>query len=166
MNASIISFCHWLEDGAVGTAIRESVWGFSILVLIHVLALGLSAGTIAAVDLRLLGRGMRSEPVSAVLGQVLPWTWTGFAIMAVSGGLVFVSEAERCYTSVSFRIKMALMLLAGLNALVFHLTIYRRVAAWDRDPVTPLRAKFAGLSSLVLWLGVITAGRFVGYEDA
>ena len=147
----------------MGTAIRESVWWFPLLIAIHVLALTLSAGTIAAVDLRLLGRGMRTEPVSAVLGQVLPWTWTGFGIMAMSGSLVLISEAERCFTSLAFRIKMGLMLLAGLNALLFHLTIYRRVAAWDLDAAPPLRAKVAGLCSLLLWLGVITAGRFAGY---
>ena len=82
--------------------------------------------------------------------------------MVVSGGLLFSSEAVKMYHSVPFRIKMILLALAGLNALVFHRTIYRDVSNWD-PAVVPARAQLAGLLSLVFWVAVIAAGRAIAY---
>ena len=78
--------------------------------------------------------------------------------MFVSGGLLFTSEAVKMYHSPAFRIKLVLLALAGLNALIFHRTIYRDVANWDRGAVAPARARLAGLLSLVFWIAIIAAG--------
>jgi hypothetical protein len=84
--------------------------------------------------------------------------------MAVSGGLLFWSEPMKCYASTAFRIKLMAMLLAGVNALVFHLITYRGVAAWDEVRTTPTPARLAGILSLALWVCVMVSGRFVGYR--
>lgn len=161
---SLLTFCQWLQGTAGGAAIRESVYLYPILDAIHVWSLGLFLGSISIIDLRLLGIGLKREPVSEVAGRLLPWTWAGFALMAVSGGLVFWSEPVKCYNSSAFRLKMLLMMLAGLNALVFHLTTYRSVEVWDDKTTIPARARLAGVLSLVLWTGVLFSGRFVGYR--
>src|SRR5271169_5410226 len=122
---SLLGVCQWLHDTAGSTGIRESIWFFPLLDAAHVWSLGLFFGSIAVFDLRLLGVGLRREPVSEVARWLLPWTWAGFTLMALSGGLVFWAEPVKCYQSLAFRIKMAAMVLAGLNALVFHRITYR-----------------------------------------
>ena len=160
----LLGVCQWLQNTAASTAIRESIWLFPLLDAVHVWSLGLFLGSISVFDLRLLGVGLRREPVAEVARRLLPWTWTGYALMALSGGLVFASEPIKCYQSPAFRIKMAAMFLAGINALVFHRTTYRGVAAWDDRIAAPAPARLAGGLSLALWAAVVVSGRFVGYR--
>ena len=159
----LLSFCQWLEKTPAAAVMRDSLWTFDITETIHTLGIILVAGTIMLVDLRLLGLGLRREPVSHVVSRVVPWTLSGFGLMFLTGGWLFSAEATKLYHSPAFRIKMVLLSLAGLNALIFHLTIYRRSAEWDGMPVAPMRARLAGLASLVLWIGIIAAGRSIAY---
>ena len=109
---SILNYCHWLERTPGAVAIRENMWMFGGLISVHVLSLGVFFGTIAMFDLRLLGRGMRTTPISDLVDRFLPWTRASFTLMALSGALLLWSEAVKCYTSTSFRIKMALIFLS------------------------------------------------------
>jgi hypothetical protein len=161
---SLLTVCQWLENTPLSLGIRQSALGFSALVAIHTLGIILTAGTIWLVDLRLLGFGLRREPVSNVLQQILPWTWAGFVLMLTTGALLFCAEAVMVYGSVAFRIKIVLIMLAGLNALVFHKTVYRAASTWELSSVTPPRARLAGLLSLTFWIGVVGAGRAIAYE--
>src|SRR5437879_2950292 len=136
---SLYSFCLWLQNTPWGTAIRESTLVFPIIETIHVLALSISVGTVAVFDLRLLGWGLRSEPGSKVMGRIQPWSTAGQAVMFLTGRLLFWSQALKAYGSLYFRIKLLLLLLAGVNALVFQLTLYRSMANWDEAEVTPFR---------------------------
>jgi hypothetical protein len=156
-------FCQWLYDSSIGTSIRESIWVFPIIETIHVLGLTLLVGTIAILDLRLLGLVLKREQVSRVASQILPLTWAGFAVMFVSGFLLFWAEAAKCYANPAFRLKLLLLALVGLNPLVFHLTIYRSVLSWNEQLVTPLRARLAAFFSLTLWGGIVCAGRAIAY---
>ena len=137
---------------------------FPIIETTHVLGLALSVGTIAVFDLRLLGLGLRREPASLVMRQIIPWSLIGFAIMFLSGALLFWAQAEKAYASVYFRIKLLLLILSGVNALVFQLTLYRNMTNWERAEVTPLGARWAGGLSLALWIGIIAAGRTMAYK--
>ena len=121
-------------------------------------------GMIALLDLRLLGAGLRGVPVSEVAGRLLPWALAGFVLMAISGGLLFYSGPVRASANIFFRIKMGMIALAGMNAVLFHFTIYRRVADWDCDPTPPLRARLAGFCSLLLWSAVVICGRMQAYN--
>jgi hypothetical protein len=156
-------FCQWLYDSGIGTAIRESIWVFPIIETVHVLGIALLVGTVAILDLRLLGLALKREPVSRVASGVLPLTWAGFAVMFVSGFLLFWSEAAKSYGNPAFRLKLLLLFLVGLNPLVFHFTIYRRVGEWGALVVTPLRARLAAVFSLTLWGGIVCAGRAIAY---
>lgn len=100
------------------------------------------------------------QPASRIAAALLPWTWVGLGLMLLSGLPLFASEAADLYGNIAFRIKLALLLLAGMNALLFHLTVFRGVAQWDIG-ATPLAARaFAGIS-ILLWTGVIVAGRLI-----
>jgi hypothetical protein len=106
---------------------------------------------------------MRKEQVSQVIGQTLPLAWGGAAVMFGSGLLLFWAKAADCYGNPAFRLKLVLLLLAGLNPLIFHLTTYRSIASWDNVPVPPRAAKATGILSLALWSSIIVAGRAIAY---
>jgi hypothetical protein len=129
----------------------------------HVLGLAFSVGTVLWFDLRLLGVAMRRYSVSETFGFVKPWMFGGFALMMFTGVFLFWAHALQCYNSSFFRIKLILLVLAGLNISVFHLTIDRSRADWDKAPIPPLQARLAGFMSLALWLGVVAVGRLMAY---
>jgi hypothetical protein len=159
---SLTQACEWLQNLAFPTLIRESDWLFPTIETIHVLALTLVVGSIAMVDLRLLGAASRSRPVSQVMAQALPWTWTAFTFAAFAGLLLFSSKAVTYYTDIPFRIKMACLALAGINMLCFHLFTHRRLANWDCG-APPVAARLAGGFSLSLWIAIVAAGRWIGF---
>ena len=159
----MLALCRWLERTSVGAGIRESLWLFPAIETVHLLGMAALVGTVGVFDLRLLGRMLRRERVSELGRRLLPWTSAGFAVQVVTGVLLFSSEAVKVYTNPAFRLKMLLIFLAGVHALVFHWTVYRNVASWDDSAVLPVGAKVAGLVSILLWIGVVAAGRFIGF---
>jgi hypothetical protein len=160
---SLLEIAQAVEASPFGTALRESRYGFPGLIFVHLCGLLITAGTVFLWDLRLLGVGLRSTPVSRVGRALLPWTWTGFCIMLLTGSAMVCMEAGRLYPNTAFRLKLALLILAGVNMLAFHTTIYRSVGHWDCDAVAPARARVAGAISLLLWVALLSAGRAIGY---
>jgi hypothetical protein len=160
----IRSLFEWLEAMPTSTALRESLNGFPIILTSHVVAMCLFLGLIIMMDLRLAGVGFRQTPFSEVQRRLYPWQAFGFIVTSVTGFLLFYSQPMRYYGKLLFWIKLALMVLAGANALYFHLTTYRSVARWDREISLPFGAKFAGVMSLVLWAGVVIFGRLTAYN--
>ena len=148
----------------VSAGIRESIWVYPMLHWVHILSNTLMFGTIVFLDLRLVGVGLTRRRVSDVAEQLLPWTWVGWTLMFVSGALIFTSDPVRYYGNLFLRIKMLLMMLAGVNALVFHFTVYRGISAWDEGRA-PAMARLSGAISLVSWIGIVITGRAVGYFD-
>jgi hypothetical protein len=158
----LLRLCQWLNDTSIGTAIRESIFVFPIIETVHVLGIALLVGTVAILDLRLVGLLLKNEPVSRIAAQILPLTWAGFVVMFASGFLLFWAEAAKSYSNPAFRLKLVLLALVGLNPLLFHCTIYKSVAHWN-ESVTPFRAKLAAILSLSLWSAIIVAGRAIAY---
>lgn len=152
----------WLAALPVAELVRTNAWAYPILETIHVVGLGLLFGGIVLFDLRLLGlhRGIDIDR----LGQhVLPWVWLGFGLNAVSGALLFMSDAVSFAANGSFQVKMLLILLAGLNMVWFHARLYPSRAAWNQDMAPPLSVKITAVVSILIWLAVITAGRLIAY---
>lgn len=160
---SILSVCEWLENTSVGLLVRESLYGFPILVGVHILGLIFSVGTLVWFDLRLAGVSMPRASVSTLYKRLMPWTLTGFCVMFISGALLFTGFATRAYGNVYFRLKLATILLAAVNALFYHLVTERRIAHWDDAAHPPLAARVAGLISITAWTLVIMAGRMMSY---
>jgi hypothetical protein len=160
---AVLKICEWLESTQLGILVRESLWGFQILVAIHILGLAVSAGTLVWWDLRLLGISMQRCRVTEVYRRFMPWTLSGFVVMFITGSMLFTGFATRAYGNLFFRIKMTALLLAGMNALIYHLLTERDIAKWDHAARLPLRARVAGLISILLWGVVIMAGRMISY---
>ena len=160
---SLLNFCQWLQDTAISTGIRESIWTFPVVETTHVLGCALSVGLLVWFDFRLLGFGLK-QPISELHKQIMPWTLVGFIIMFVSGVLLTISEPVKCYTSAFFAAKIFFLILAGINAGIFEWKNGHSLAEWDTSPVLPRRARVAGILSLVSWFAVITAGRAMAYN--
>jgi len=159
----MLAICKWLEQTSVGSAVRESLWLFPAIETAHLLGMAALVGTITVFDLRLLGCMLRRERVSRLARRLLPWTWLGFAVQVVTGGTLFLSEAVKVYGNPAFRLKILLILLAGLHALIFHKFFNRNVGTWDEGDVLPIGAKVSGLVSILLWVCIVAAGRFIGF---
>lgn len=159
----LLGFCQWIENTPPAMAFRDSVWAFNITETLHTVGIIFVAGTIMLVDLRLLGLGLKRESVSDVVSRIVPWTLWGFVFMFATGFCLFSAEAVKLYDSTPFRIKLVLLMLAGLNALIFHLTVYRKAASWESATVAPPSARLAGLLSLIFWVAIIAAGRAIAY---
>src|SRR6185436_15491475 len=119
-----VQAAEWLEATWLSTAIRESIWAYPIVESIHVLTIAVFLGLTAAMDARLLGAAMRETPVGVVMARLLPWIRSGFAVMVVTGLLLFAGTPVRFVTNVFFQIKLALLVLAGLNVWLFHHRLY------------------------------------------
>jgi hypothetical protein len=161
----LANFLQWLANTPFSTTMRESTWAEPIVETIHVLTLTLFLGFALLLDLRLLGVCLARKRVSEVLAQFNPWLFGGFAVMVVTGTLLFCGDPVSFYNTHPpfFKIKMIMLVLAGLNVVVFNLTIGRRVAEWDAGARTPRAAKLAGIVSIVLWILVVAAGRAIAY---
>jgi hypothetical protein len=156
-------FCDRLYESSVGTGIRESVWVFPIIEGTHLLGIALSVGVLCWFDLRLLGLALPGEPVEKVWKQVMPIALIGFVLMFLTGLLLFWAEARTAYHSIHFWIKIVLLVLVGINALLFESTSHARMASWQDASAVPFRARMAGVVSLVLWAAIIITGRTMAY---
>ena len=152
-----------LQDTSIATAVRENGALFPWIEGAHVLALTLVVGSISVVDLRLMGLASRDRSVAATTAAVLPITWCAFALAALTGGLMFASNAITYAHNGYFQAKLALIGLAGLNMGAFHLVVGRGSQAWRTAAETPRRARIVGALSLALWIGVVACGRWIGF---
>jgi hypothetical protein len=157
------AFLQSLQDTSVATAIREDESLFPWLEGAHVLALTLVIGSIAVVDLRLIGLTSRDRGVAQTMAAVLPITWSAFVCAVITGALLFSSNATTYGHNTCFQIKMALIASAGINMGAYHLFLSRGVEAWNTAAVTPMRARIVGALSLCLWIAVVAFGRWIGF---
>jgi len=153
----------WLQATAVATTISENEILFPWIESIHVLAIVLVVGTISIVDLRLLGVASRDRAVGRLMADVLPYTWGAFAVAAITGSLMFSSDAVHYAHNFYFRGKLVLLALAGLNMAVFHLVGIGDVKRWGAGGPTPVAARAAGAISLLIWISVVAFGREIGF---
>jgi uncharacterized membrane protein len=145
-------------------ALHESIFMYPLVESTHVLALCLFLGMAIMIDLRLVGLTLRGVPMSEMQRRLGPLIAAGFVVMVITGMLLFYAIPVRSYQSIWFRIKVVALVLAGLNAFVFHSGIDRRIAEWDLEPVPPRAARRAGARSLVLWAVVVVCGRMIAYN--
>jgi hypothetical protein len=165
---SIHSFLTMVQDLPLSAAVRGDVsgwatWLFPIVETCHILALSLVFGSIALLDMRLLGWRSLSNPVSKLARATLPVTWTAWGFAAVFGSILFMSKATTYAGNLQFQLKFVMMGLAAVNMLVFHFGPYRQVATWDTASKPPGAARLAGALSLALWTAVIFFGRWTGF---
>jgi hypothetical protein len=156
-------FLNWLEGTPIAVAILENEVLFPWIESFHVLAIALVVGTISIVDLRLIGLASRNRAVTILMREVLPYTWAAFGVAAITGLLLFSSNALKYAHNFYFQAKMALLVLAGCNMVAFHRIGTREIARWDVAGGTPVAAKTLGGISLLVWIAVVVCGRWIGF---
>jgi hypothetical protein len=152
-----------LEGTALASGIRDSLYLFPLLESVHVMALSVVFGTILIVDLRLLGVASRHRPFVRMSSELLRITWGAFVVAALTGASMFITNARVYAGNTSFRVKMVLLVLAGINMAVFHLTAGRTVVRWERERCAPRSGRVAAALSVTLWIAIIFAGRVIGF---
>jgi hypothetical protein len=155
---ALLPFFQWCDNTSVGQTIRNSRVLFPIIESVHLFALTVLLGTIIVLNLRLLGAGLRRQPMLLVARSLAPLTFWSLLAMLLTGILLFCSEAMKCYESPPFQVKMATLFLA----IVFHLTVFRPGVNSPVEPARPRRIATAAVS-MILWFGVAVAGRAIGF---
>jgi hypothetical protein len=151
-----------IEASTLGVAMRQSLWLYPIVEIVHLAGIGLLFGSIAILDLRLLGLS-RDVPVRRLAAHVLPWTAASFLLIVPSGLAMFTAHAGDFIASPVFALKMGLILAAGVNAAVFHAGVMRTASDWDVNRAPPRAARRAAALSLLAWVSVIACGRLLAY---
>jgi hypothetical protein len=157
---SLLPFFQWCYATTVGETIRDSTWLFPAIEALHLLGLGVTVGAVLMVDMRLLGVGLIRQPVAQLWAAVLPWLLGSVALMLVTGTLLFMSEAVKCYYSCPFWVKMTSLVLV----LVLTFTVQRRVTRMGVSPDQPRLGRLTAIVSLCLWFGVAWGGRWIGFS--
>jgi hypothetical protein len=156
---SLLPFFEWCERAELIVAMRSSLWLFPVIESLHLIGLALIGGALLVVDLRLLGFGLRRQPVAILARDAERWLIGSLLVMLPTGFLLFMSTAVKCYYLPVFWVKMAALFLA----LVFTFSIRRRVAMAVETGVNPVWPRVVGGASISLWSTVAIAGRFVGF---
>jgi hypothetical protein len=159
-------FFEWMFRTGYGTAIRESLRLYPIIMSLHLICIAVFGATILMTDLRLLGLAMKSKSVTEMVGQLRGIKAAGLVLMLGAGISLLFANAEEYYENPFFWIKMGLLLMILIHYGVFRRSVYRSTEAIDRAPRIPKNARAAAIVSLVLWTGVVLAGRAIGYYEA
>ncbi len=160
----ISSFTIWLSTTEWSIELHESLYAYTLIESAHVIGIMLFVGSIAMVDLRLLGLTWRDVPVSEMNARILPWTVVGFVLMFVTGLLLFYAIPVRTWHSLWFRTKVILLIAAAINVWVFHRRVERNRAQWDTVALPPRAVRISAALSLALWVGVVVMGRMIAYN--
>jgi len=152
----------WLAATPPAQAVRESLWLYPIVEIVHIAGFCILVGAVALFDLRVLGFG-HALPVSALGRHLLPWSLASLVLVVPAGLLMFSTQPQAFLANPVFLLKLALIAAAGANALLFHAGVYRSVAVWETGRPAPPLARLHALLSLALWLAVICCGRLLAY---
>ena len=158
---SIVPTFTWLEGVAWTTALRESPFGYPLIETAHLACIVVFAGLVIMMDLRLVGLAFTHAPLAQIQRRLFPWQMATFVPSTATGILLFCVDPLRYYRNVLFLAKLMFLVLAGLNALAFHLKTYRRAEGWDEDPQGITAARLAGAASLLLWSVIIVSSRLI-----
>jgi hypothetical protein len=161
MDAAVRSFEVWLQGTSLSMFMNHSPIGWPISACLHFIGLSLLLGTVGLFDLRLLGVAPGLSP--SAMHKLIPWGVLGFAINVITGTMFFVGKPDRYVNNAAFAFKLAFLVMLGINVLIFYAISYRKVATLGPGDSAPLGAKIAAATSLVLWIGVICAGRMVAF---
>ena len=156
---SLLEFCQWVQFSPPLIAMRSSPWIFPVIATIHLMGLAVIGGAVLLVDLRLLGLGLRRQPVAELAQDAERWLFGGLAVMVSTGILLFMCFATKYYYLTFFWVKMAALFLV----IVFTLSVRRRVAMADETRMNPVSSRAVALVSLSLWTTVALGGRYIGF---
>jgi hypothetical protein len=151
-----------IEALAIAKAMREELWLYPAVEIVHIVGFTILVGSVAMFDLRVLGLS-KQIPVRALARHLLPWSVGALFLIVPTGLMMFSAHADDFLGNRAFQVKMALLLAALMNAAMFHTGPYQTVAAWNTGATAPLLARVSVAVSLVLWISIIGCGRLLAY---
>ena len=155
------SFAASIVDGPLNQWIQSAYWLWPIMEIIHFMGLSLLLGGLIIIDLRMAGYFKVLNP--ATTHKLLPAVLLGFVLNLITGVLFFYGDPLRYSINIGFQIKMVLVLLAGLNALLYHWKVSPVMRTWNPAADSPPMAKIVAFTSLTIWTGVLLCGRLIPY---
>jgi hypothetical protein len=162
----LLDFFQSMQSTGLATAVRESTLAYPVILSTHLTAMGLFGAMIGLTDLRILGVAMKDRPMADVHNQLRPYKHLGLTLAVTCGFLLAWSKIAIYWPNPYFKIKMTLLLCVAIHALVFRQSVYKNLETFDKTGVTPGNAKAAAIISLILWMSLVTAGRWIGYWEA
>lgn len=151
-----------IEALPIAKAMRESLWMYPIVEVVHILGFVILVGSVLMFDLRVLGLSKQIS-VRALSRHLLPWSWGALVLIVPTGFLMFSAHANDFLGNRAFQLKMALLMAAGINAIVFHTLPYARVAEWDTGVRAPPAAIASVAASIAIWIAILACGRLLAY---
>ena len=163
---TVAEISHAIQSTRLFTAVRESELFYPTVLATHLTCIAIFGGMILITNLRLMGLALASTPIASVIDSTRNWKRFGFVLMISCGILLAGSRLDTYYANPFLQLKLSLLVLIGIHGIIFRRSVYLGAAALDRASRLPFRAKLAGCLSLILWLSVITCGRWIAYYDA
>jgi hypothetical protein len=160
----ILHICQWIETTNSSQALAGSIWAYPVIESLHTIGVAVFLGLLLVWDLRLIGAMFTRVPATEVWTRLFPCIVVGAVFMMTTGVALFWAKPVYSWGHVFFRIKVAALFLALVNAAAFHVGIERRVVDWDLAPAPPRAARAAGVISIGLWAVIVVAGRLIGYN--
>ena len=164
LNELLLNLARWLDSQSWSTSIHESIYLYSWIETTHVLTLMVFLGMLFVIDLRMLGAIFPNVPASTIAQRLDKPMMIGFGVMLITGFLLYYAIPVRTTQSLWFRIKVVLLIAAGINAFLFRAKMQASSNSWDLDPIPPKRIRIGAALSLVLWAGVVITGRTIAYD--
>lgn len=164
LNEWLLALAQFLADQAWSIALHESIYAYAWVETIHVLTLTLFLGMLVIIDLRMLGWAFSGFPATVLARRLNQPMLIGFAVMVVTGLILYYAIPIRTTQSIWFRIKVVLLIVAGINAWLFHRVLRNRAGTWSDRGLPPLRVRAGAAFSLILWGGVVFSGRAIAYD--
>ena len=152
----------WLESASWAVQIRQSLWLYPALEIVHILGIVILVGAALMFDLRLLGFS-KNLPVSGLSRHLLPWSQRGLLLIVPSGILLFITNAKTLAYDPTFWLKMVLLIIAGLNVFVFHQFIFKSKSETNLSAELPFSSKISAVISISVWIAIIACGRLLAY---
>lgn len=156
------SWLDWLNDSPVGAAMRGDLWLYPMVEVVHIIGFTVLVGSVLMFDLRVLGLS-KDIKVTALARHLLTWSIAALLLIVPAGLLMFSAHPHDFASSGVFILKLCLIATAGVNAVLFHVGVYRSVDRWNTAVATPGIAKIQALFSIALWVAVIFCGRLLAY---
>jgi len=160
---SITALLETLQSWSWAVFIHKKAWAFTTVQVAHFFTVSVVLGTIVIVDLRLLGFASTKRPFAELSRPILPFTWAAFVLTVITGLLMFISQATEYFVNPVFWFKMSVIVLAGINMMIFEFITVRDVQKWNLNPTPPPRARLAGGLSIACWVLVVVLGRLIGF---
>jgi hypothetical protein len=165
MPQSLHTFTEWLANTPFSQLIQNVSWIIPAVQSVHIVCIAIVMGSVALIDLRLLGVTARSQSISNLTSRLLPWVWVALVILLCSGAILAIGEPVRSLENPAFQAKMLMLLCVGSLTFFFQRMVRSDTAFWELSPARRATAKLTAIVSLLLWVGIVFAGRWIAYMD-